>query len=368
MPLEFELSISAAEPSAGGGNVSARYPKGMRMGAFSLAGVQQIVAALRDELSRVQPRRDFLEQAGAELFDTLFAGQVLAAWRECRTLAESQQTGVRLRLFTDQPEVMAVPWEYLRDSQNGSWLALDPKLSLVRGLPLAARDPQPVQGILRMLVMISSPTDLQPLNTEEEWANLDEATGGAAVELLRVQPTYAALQSALRQHQPHIFHYIGHGASDDQGYLGFCDADGVAEWVGGDRLSPLLAATPSLGLIFLNACQGSAPATATAFSGLAQQLLQQQIPAVLAMQTAIADRDALAFSREFYRALADGLAWRRRSTRAVSPSTRKPTVGAFPPSTSRAVNLLSCSRCRRKRKRPASGRRRRPRRANGCAA
>ena len=311
MTLEFELSISAAEASPGGGNVTVRYPKGMRMGAFSLTQISQIVAEMAEELRARQPRREWMEQAGGALFDSLFDRQVLAAYRECRTLAESQHTGVRLRLFTDQPAVMAVPWEYLYDSQNSGWLALDPKLSLVRGLPLGGRDPLPVDDNLRVLVMIADPTDLDPLDSGREWANLAAATGVAAVELIRIEPTLVALQDALRQRQPHIFHFVGHGSADGEAVLFLRDADGLADAIAGDRLSPLLAGCPSLRLVFLNACEGSAPGTTSAFAGLAQQLIQQQIPAVLAMQAPIYDTHALGFSLEFYTALADGVAVER---------------------------------------------------------
>ncbi len=311
MTLEFELTITAPEAQTGSNNLTVRYAKGMRQGRFSLDGISQIVAVMQAALHAGRFDGPWMEQAGAELFDALFTGQVLDAWRECRTLAGSQKTGVRLRLYTDQPAVMAVPWEYLRDQQHERWLALDTDVSLVRGLPLSTREPQPVEALLRVLVMISSPNDLasqglDDLDSEREWANLDEAAAGAAVELIRTEPTYAALQTALRQHKPHLLHFIGHGISDDQGYLLLADAEGAAEWVGADRLAPLLAACPSLAMIFLNACQGAMPATGSAFSGLAQQLIQQQLPAVLAMQAPIADTDAVTFSQEFYRALADG--------------------------------------------------------------
>ncbi len=307
MTLEFELAITAPEAQPGSNNVTIRYPKGMRTGTFSLDGMTDVVKAIADALLIHEPDRDFMRQAGAALFDSLFTGQVLDAWRECRTLAESQQTGVRLRLFTDQPEVMALPWEYLRDSQKESWLALDPQLSLVRGLPLGGREPLPVDDSLRVLVMIADPTDLDPLDSGREWANLETATGAAAVELIRIEPTLAALQDALRQRQPHIFHFVGHGSADGEAVLFLRDADGLAEAITGDRLSPLLAGCPSLRLVFLNACEGSAPGTAFAFAGLAQQLIQQQIPAVLAMQALIYDDHALGFSLEFYTALADGV-------------------------------------------------------------
>lgn len=308
MALEYELSISSTEVLSGGSNVTVRYSKGMRMGNFSLTQVTEVVEALALALLERQPNREFMQQAGAALFASLLHGQVLEAWRECRTLAQNQQTGVRLRLYTDLPDLMAVPWEYLYDAQRDNWLALDADVSIVRGLPLGGRDPLPVDGALRVLVMIADPTDLEPLDTEREWANLETATASAAVELIRIAPTYSALQDALRQRQPHIFHFVGHGAlTEGEGKLFLRSAEGEGVALAGDQLAPLLAGCPSLRLVFLNACEGSAPGSAWAFAGLAQQLIQQQISAVLAMQAPIYDDYALVFSQAFYFALADGV-------------------------------------------------------------
>ena len=63
----------------------------------------------------------------------------------------------------------------------------------------------------------------------------------------------------------------------------------------------------SLRLVVLNACEGSRVAPDDPFSGVAQALARQGIPAVVAMQFEISDPAALAFSQSFYQAIADGL-------------------------------------------------------------
>ena len=50
----------------------------------------------------------------------------------------------------------------------------------------------------------------------------------------------------------------------------------------------------------LNACEGARTSGRDAFSGVAQALVRQGLPAVVAMQTEISDKAALVFSHEFY--------------------------------------------------------------------
>ncbi len=62
----------------------------------------------------------------------------------------------------------------------------------------------------------------------------------------------------------------------------------------------------SLRVAILNACEGARTSRTDPFAGSAQSLVQQGIPAVIAMQFEIADDVASRFAHEFYGALADG--------------------------------------------------------------
>ena len=176
--------------------------------------------------------------------------------------------------------------------------------------------PLALHGTLRVLVLISAPSDYAALDTEQEWTNLESATATAAIDLIRIEPTYEALQAALRQRAPHVVHFAGHGGfapnasdgteADTQGALAFCSSEGTANLVPARALATLLSGCDTLRLVCLNACEGAVTGTASAFAGVAQQLLQKGTPAVIAMQAPIYDDHALRFSQEFYRALADG--------------------------------------------------------------
>jgi CHAT domain-containing protein len=86
-----------------------------------------------------------------------------------------------------------------------------------------------------------------------------------------------------------------------------------------EKLGVLLREEKTLRLAVLNACQGGAASTDDIFSGTAQSLIHQEIPAVVAMQFEISDDSAITFSHEFYQALAHGdpidaaVTWARRA-------------------------------------------------------
>lgn len=98
---EFEITITAEEPPSGGGNVTARYAKGTRIGVFSLSSVAAAVASLNGAMFEAQPSQPVLEANGSALFAAIFNGQVGAAWRECATLAHEHRHGIRLRFCYD---------------------------------------------------------------------------------------------------------------------------------------------------------------------------------------------------------------------------------------------------------------------------
>ena len=74
----------------------------------------------------------------------------------------------------------------------------------------------------------------------------------------------------------------------------------------GELLGMQLHDHRSLRLAVLNACEGARSSRRDPFSGVAQSLLQQRVPAVIAMQFEISDAAAKIFAREFYCAIAEG--------------------------------------------------------------
>lgn len=252
---------------------------------------------------------------GARLFEALFIKDVLRCWQSSVAAMQEPHTGVRIRLnLTEAPKLIHLPWEYLYDATLDRFLAQGVATPIVRYLDLLQPSPPlTVSPPLHILVIISDPTDIQALDVEREWqtlrATLADLLEREVVVLERQdKATLEELQHRLRRKNYHILHFVGHGAFDEQkqtGLLVFEDNTGKSRFLPGDRLGKLLMNHATLRLVLLNACQGAQTSSIDAFAGVAQSLVQQGIPAVIAMQAEIADSAANDFSRTFYAAIAD---------------------------------------------------------------
>ncbi len=294
-------------------------PFTLPFGAADLARFMVAVGPPRVTSRRLVPAESRVvdvREYGRRLADALLAGDVGRAFRDSLATATAQGRDLRLRLRLDAvPDLDPVPWEYLYDKGLERFVALSQETPVVRLLDALDRPPVvTVEPPLRVLVMVSSPSDLEPLAVDREKQLLRATTGDlVAAGLLEVvvveDATLISLQRALLDDY-HVFHFIGHGGFDDQaqeGVLALEHPDGTAHLVSGARLGTLLHDARTLQLAVLNACEGARTSGRDAFSGVGQALVRQGLPAVVAMQTEISDRAALVFSHEFYWFLTRGL-------------------------------------------------------------
>ncbi|MEW5867729.1 MAG: SUMF1/EgtB/PvdO family nonheme iron enzyme [Chloroflexota bacterium] len=253
---------------------------------------------------------------GSALFEALMPAPVRRCYERSLERAAQQGCGLRLKLRIQPPELAALPWEYLYDPAPAEYLCLCADTPLVRYIELP-QPPQPlaVRPPLRILGLLASPRDLEPLDVDSERARLERALAGlqknGQVELHWLErPTWRDLQRALRTGVWHVFHYVGHGrfnAQADEGQLAFEDDEGQAHLLNATQAARLLANHRHLRLALLNACEGGRGGLRDIFSSTAAILVRRGLPAVLAMQHKISDRAAIEFGRAFYEALADGL-------------------------------------------------------------
>jgi len=253
---------------------------------------------------------------GGKLFSAVFNDDIHACFRSSLDEATRQSAGLRLRLrLAEVPELANIPWEYLHEPKKDRFLCLSQQTPIVRYLEIPERIRSlPVDSALRILVMISSPADHPALDVEQEWDKLNDALREVKkhrlVELDRLDDaTWLGLQTKLREAEYHIFHFIGHGGFDQQtndGVLIFEGENNQGQAISGQKLGTLLHDEQTLRLAFLNACEGARSGRRDPFAGVAQSLVQQGIPAVIAMQFEVTDEAAITLTHQFYAALADG--------------------------------------------------------------
>jgi len=272
------------------------------------------IGRVRRHVRRIDsPDRLLLENFGNQLFQAAFSGPVGECLGRSRIAAESKDAGLRIRLRLPPP-LVDIPWEYLYDEEHG-FLGLDPDTALVRypELPTPVK-PFPISPPLRILAMISAPSDLPALDVEDEWdklnSTLSELAGAGMVQVDRLENgTLSSLRRQLTVEKYHVLHFIGHGGFDEQGQdgaLALESAEGKTRLVTGRSLGMMIHHR-TLRLAVLNACEGGRNTQDDPFGGVAQGLVRQSIPAVIAMQFEISDPAALVFSQSFYQGIADGL-------------------------------------------------------------
>jgi outer membrane protein assembly factor BamB len=318
----------------------------LEIGAGSAVGTYEVrviraaaggepVATLALDVAQVLGRRDLLEatllasavarrsgpaaeqpvrEVGQQLFQALFTGPVYGMYRA--SLGVAQQRGGRLRvvLRLTAPELAALPWETLFDPETGMYLCRHEPL--VRHVPAPyTTDPVDVRAPLRILGLVASPRGLPPLDVEAEKDHLAEAlaepVAQGLVEVVWVpEATWEAVHARLLAGEWHVLHFVGHGDYDtqtDEGVLALVGADGRADLVDASRLADLLGeAQPTPQLVVLNSCSSGQAGVNDLFSGTAATLARCGISAVAAMQFTISDTAAIAFSRGFYSAIAQG--------------------------------------------------------------
>lgn len=284
---------------------------------------------------------------GKQLFRGLLDGSIATAYDVASGLARQWSEGrLRIRLLLDDSvpgELHALKWERMCDLQ-GIPLAVSGLTPFSRYMALAKAEPAPLEEpCIRLLFVISAPSDLEEkglaqIQVEDEVTRLLRALadvmggGRCQVTILPGQQglspeVQAALGAAgcnladgnasldnIAQHLAgqRVFHFLGHGQyGQGQGWLALEREDGSLQWVGDADLAIRLGNTP-VRLVFLAACEsakrGEEQAARTSgamasFQGLAARLVQEGIPAVVAMQEELAVEAAYRLTGEFYRRL-----------------------------------------------------------------
>ena len=273
--------------------------------------VIEILRHLEESSTNNDEKEILHEEFGRDLYNKVFSGELKGYFKKCLEDEEKIGNGLRicLRFHENAQEISALPWEFLHD---GGFLSTDRNI-LISRLPVGIKkkESSPIESILRMLVVVSSPDDpdVAPLNIEHE----QEVIIAAVDKLQREQKmeveftedaSFETIESYLNEKDYHIVHFTGHGKYDNgRGYLLLETEDGKARPVDNNAVSDLLAGR-GVRLVVLSTCQSGKTSNREAYADLASILVKKNIPAVVAMQYSILDSSATKFAETFYHAIA----------------------------------------------------------------
>jgi hypothetical protein len=284
---------------------------------------------------------NYLERIGQALFQALLppGNEVGQAFQAALHHAEAAGSPLHLRLkfaakSAQRSRLADYPWELIHDGQR---FLLERRVQLSRYIAYGGAAPrQPLGDRLRVLLVSPRASDVGQLSDGEPQAIQAGITKAEAVSVDTLPtPTWRGLSAYLTETDapPQVIHFDGHGIfgkrcrscdhlhhstkvetcqqcgaplPEAQGFLAFEDEQGKAEFVSAQQLGNLLVGK-GIALAVLSACQsGMAIAGKSVFNGTAQQLIDAQIPAVVAMQYSVQVQAARDFAEQFYRVLGQG--------------------------------------------------------------
>ena len=258
------------------------------------------------------PDADAIMAIGGQLWDALIRGDIRDLWIAARADVESGRVdGLRLRLDLQPPHVSALPWESLYDADRNIVFAAHPHFALVRVASLYRhvgpyRRPH-VQLPLR--VLIAAPDDPSGvIDSQREIAEIRQIMKTLGAHYIQVEEftgkfSITDLRYRLAKVKPTILHFIGHG-----------DPNGLWMWKRGTHtlipaqsLRSVMENSASVKLAFLNSCLAGRPGRPRPFAGVAEQMMQAGVPAIIAMQYMIRDDAAIDFAQFLYEELLGGV-------------------------------------------------------------
>jgi tetratricopeptide (TPR) repeat protein len=270
-------------------------------------------------LDRADKVQKSLVEWGKQCFDALFSGQT-RVWLDSVEGTAGGLIDLHLRVASDEPSVLAWPWEALYHPSIGELAlqcSIERQLSTVpdtRHLPDSIR----ASSTINILYVISRPDGEGDVDYHSLVRSLTdyargEGKGRVHIDVLR-PPTFNELRDTLRKNPGyyHIVHFDGHGGYGEfeekwQGVLAFEDKKGKQSLVGAEKLGTLLR-EHNIPVFVLNACQ-SAKIDGGADGPLASAaaaLLKAGARSVVAMSHSLFVSAAKVFIPAFYERLFEG--------------------------------------------------------------
>lgn len=273
-----------------------------------------------DGLSHRLLEADDPKKYGTLLFEALLppSGELRRGYYYALSRAEDRRERLRLRLAISPraPELHAFYWEYLYDSDRDTALACSPDTAFSRYLSLPTPSPPAIRNKPRLLIVLSSPTNLgdyglAEVDPDELRRSIESKLRSLRdlfdLEIFSDAATPGRIRRKLETGRFHAVHLQCHGRLPEGGPAGLAleREDRRLDFIKEAELSQIFEGNRDLRLVVLMACHsGTRSRRSNPFSGLGPRLVRRNIPAVLAMQERISMDAAAVFIRHFYANLA----------------------------------------------------------------
>jgi hypothetical protein len=228
-----EFTVELVQGTGGPVDASAKIPAAQ----FAAAGHLDVRAKQAFFLGTEGESEQF-RALGRLLFEAIHVGDVATAWDTAAEKAVTargmwRRLSAEEKLITPEPEglqlylrvhddLAAIPWELLRDKSH---LMLDGFLTVMRASrePFQRREDSKIWPIRLMVVVGADPDEVEKLGAASELAAIREVLReGEHLFDIRVfesrkYETFRPLElkRELEKFKPHVFHFIGHGETDD---------------------------------------------------------------------------------------------------------------------------------------------------------
>jgi len=275
----------------------------------------QSLSGLLTKLDRRRITKDELISLGEQLADLLLPGRVRALFQDSLKALEASEA-LRLRLSISPLALAALPWEYSYlqrtpgEKVENDFLVLQPKISITRYETIGSTlEPLEDREKIQIVVALAAPIDQPELNLDADENAIKTALDALKEKAPNVETAVLehATRDGLLKSTPgaDIFQFGGHGVFEgseltDDGKL-LMKGKILLENEGGDsdpfdsaQLAAILAKA-GVRLVLLGACNSAARDEGGAWSGVAPALTRQNIPAVVAMQYKVRDKNAAPF-------------------------------------------------------------------------
>lgn len=315
-------------------------PAGQQSEAFRVEvddydNLQDRVIALEDRL--YDGELALQRELGARLADLLLPKPARDFFISSLKRLKGSSEGLRLRLRLE-PQLADLPWEfmYLPHSRQitGGFLALDPRLSIVRHeeLPIPVDWPRP-RPSLRIVLAMASPgpygtyPKLTSLPTEQ--LSIKKSTQNIKGLEMVYLPKYARddypgkipgvtlpqLTEALKT-TTDVLQFSGHGefiarsgreldTEVGKSFIVVADGDNQADEIPAEQLACMVEGK-GVRLLYLGACETAKRRPFKDAEGFTCEVLKHKLPCVLAMQFRVDDKLAAAFTSTLYQTLVAG--------------------------------------------------------------